>query len=743
MSWIAVALTAIVVAAQIVALLVDGARLAITSYSLTVLDVLGLVYSLRATRRGMNRFTWQSLSTARVMSMVSTACLITALHSSQARWWWIGVITGLITYVCLALAAVAVPAQRLQGSQWAAFAAEVLTVTGCGFMFIWHFVLSPIVESGTRGHLLVLALGFPLGDLLLLVAVTAFLLRSGFLSISRPVVLLVAGIGLYLVADLLLDGVGNDGVRSMGSRPATVSMVAASLLLTLAARWQASTPTTTTTTAGASPVPPVWATYFPYAATAAGFTLMIVVTVLDNALMSWGGLVLGMIVMTGAVVARQLLSLRASRSQTVTDMLTGLANRTGLHHALDRAVRRQAPVALFAIHLDGFDQINTLHGRSVGKALLTEFAHLLRSTTRSTDIAARAGGDEFTLLAHDIRTPGEATAVAHRLLTTVTASPVTIGELTLTLQLSIGISLTQPDTSVEELTQRAAVALYQAERAGKHSYALYDPSMIDRRTEDALLARDLDHAVPDGQLLVLYQPMVDLATGQPRGVEALVRWQHPHRGLISPLDFIPIAERTGAITIIGLHVLEQACHQIQDWRRQLPADRPFYVSVNVSPRQLQEPTLVDDILAVLARTGMKPADLVLEVTESAVVDEQIAIPALRTLREHGIRVAIDDFGTGYSSLHYLTRLPVDILKIDRSFVNELNGTAEGAAVAQAIIHLSKALHLSTVAEGIETTRQATELQHLGCDIGQGYLYARPLVPDDVTAMLLHHVEQQA
>jgi diguanylate cyclase len=212
-------------------------------------------------------------------------------------------------------------------------------------------------------------------------------------------------------------------------------------------------------------------------------------------------------------------------------------------------------------------------------------------------------------------------------------------------------------------------------------------------------------------------------------VEALVRWQHPTLGVVSPGRFIPIAERSGLINALGMYVLEQACRQVASW----PGD--MYVSVNLSPRQLQVPTLVQDVLSVLARTGLDPARLVLEITESALVDDAASISMLAAFRSHGIRVAIDDFGTGYSSLHYLTRLPVDILKIDRSFVAELNGTPEGSGITEAILRLSHALHLTTVAEGIETTEQAAELQLLGCGVGQGYLFAAPLPATDLVSLL--------
>jgi EAL domain-containing protein (putative c-di-GMP-specific phosphodiesterase class I) len=253
--------------------------------------------------------------------------------------------------------------------------------------------------------------------------------------------------------------------------------------------------------------------------------------------------------------------------------------------------------------------------------------------------------------------------------------------------------------------------------------------MVDRRALDAALAEELAGAAGRGELRVHYQPIVDIGTGTPSGFEALVRWQHPTRGLVPPLDFIPVAERTGLIYDIGLHVLDQACRDMVDVRQ--------YISVNLSPRQLQRDTLIHDVLAVVRRTGIAPDRLVLEVTESAIVDDS-AIGVLTTLRGHGIRIAVDDFGTGYSSLHYLTRLPVDVLKIDRSFVAELDGTPTGAAIAEAVIRLAQVLRLRTIAEGIETPEQAAELVALGCHTGQGYLYAPPRPADEALNALRNH-----
>ena len=331
----ATALIGLIVTGQIVAMAVEPARFDITAISMMLLDILGVIYGLRAVRRGANRTTWLSITVARALSIVSTACLVNAVHLAASGWWWTGTVTGLLTYVAMAVAAVSVSAQRLAGRQHAAFVAELLTVAGGGFMFIWHLVLDPLVDFGLRGHWLVLAAGLPLGDLLVLVAVAAFVLRGGFTRAARPVSLLIAGLAAYLVADLLFDSAGSDGIHTTGPRPATFSIVLATLVRTLAVRWQATAPEAPAE-AASSPVPPAWASYFPYAATAAGFVLMITVTVTEDQLLNWGGLVLGLIVMTGAVAVRQLLSLRDSRDQIVTDPLTGLANRVAIRHALAR-----------------------------------------------------------------------------------------------------------------------------------------------------------------------------------------------------------------------------------------------------------------------------------------------------------------------------------------------------------------------------------------------------------------------
>jgi len=418
------------------------------------------------------------------------------------------------------------------------------------------------------------------------------------------------------------------------------------------------------------------------------------------------------------------------------DPLTGLANRAGLDGRLAETVGRRADIALLLIDLDDFKLVNDVHGHAAGDAMLTEFARLLLADVRDGDVAARIGGDEFVVLLTDVPGAEDAVAVAQRILAAAAAAPVRLGTDILPVRASIGVATGRDGDTPKELLRRADIAMYQAKHLGTHGVQLHDASMTDRRAADAQLGEDLASALENDELHVLYQPLVGLTDGRPVGVEALVRWQHPRLGVVPPALFIPVAERSGTITAIGLYVLEVACRQASEWDG-------LYISVNLSPRQLQEPTLVQDVLGVLARTGLAPERLVLEITESALVDESAGIAKLRALREHGIRVAIDDFGTGYSSLHYLTRLPVDILKIDRSFVAELNGTPEGSGITDAILRLSQVLHLTTVAEGIETAAQAAELQVLGCSTGQGYLFAKPLPAADLLELLVSPAQRRS
>jgi diguanylate cyclase (GGDEF)-like protein/PAS domain S-box-containing protein len=422
------------------------------------------------------------------------------------------------------------------------------------------------------------------------------------------------------------------------------------------------------------------------------------------------------------------------------DPLTGLANRAAFLRALDQAFldgrRRSAgiPAVLF-LDLDGFKDVNDTFGHQRGDALIVAVAAMLRRSVLGSDIVGRLGGDEFGVVLTGIDSPDKAVAVTKRLLAEMN-KPVMIGGQTIHARASIGVALAEPrDADASVLLHHADVAMYAAKRRQTHGFQLYVAGMEAHGDEGVSLEQDLRRAVDEDQLRLLYQPIVALDGGGLVGVEALVRWEHPTRGLLGPLEFVPLAEQSGVINELGAWVLQQACRQVRQWQREVPAGRRLRLSVNVSPLQLERADLVDEVVSTLRQTGFDPGDLVLEVTETAMVTDDAALPQLTALNRHGIRIALDDFGTGYSSLRYLTRLPVDILKIDRCFVAELDGTGSASAVAGAVIRLAQILHMETVAEGIETAAQATELTLMGCQNGQGYHIARPLSAETVSALI--------
>jgi diguanylate cyclase len=717
-----VLLILLAVAGQVVALLRPELRGAVLLASLLLLDGVGIVCSLRAARRSAWRTTWRLAAAARTFSLVSIVSFTTAevLRQPVGGWWWAGVGGGLCSFLALTSAAVSVSSQRLVNRQLYAFAAEVVTVLGSGFMLIWYFVLADVLR-GRHDLTLVFKIGYPLGNLLLLAAISAVLLRGGVARLTRPLMLLLTGILLYAITDTAYSAVRARGGQGSDSSLINAGLVAAYLLMTVAALRQCRSRTDERRSDGGRI--PAWSMLLPYAAVGAGNVLLLIATVQQDVFQLWGGLIIGQIAMTTALAARQLISLQESRRLNVTDTLTRLANVSGLRRAVDRTLARREPCALMLLDLDGFKQVNDRLGHEAGDRVLVEFARLLRQAVRRGDVPARVGGDEFVVLLAGVAREREAAEVAERVLELLSANPMIIGGETVTIRCSIGMAASLPGDTPNDLQHRADVAMYESKRAGSHGWCMYRPRMTDRRNRDAALADALEDASGDSGLSLVYQPLVDLGSGSPVGVEALLRWEHPVLGTISPAEFIPIAERTGAIHRIGLWVLEQACRQVQDWREEQPE---LYASVNVSAHQLRGQSFLADVLTVLERTGLPSEALILEITESAIVDEETAIPALEALRRHGIRVAVDDFGTGYSSLHLLTRLPVDVLKIDRSFVAKLDGTTRGAGVAEAVIRLAQVLGLSTVAEGIETPEQVAELQMLGCTTAQGYLFARPM-----------------
>ena len=415
--------------------------------------------------------------------------------------------------------------------------------------------------------------------------------------------------------------------------------------------------------------------------------------------------------------------------QAFHDALTNLANqalfRNRVEHASARAARSQNPLAVLFLDLDNFKTVNDSLGHTVGDELLVAVAERLRCHIRAADTAARLGGDEFAVLLEDLDTEGDAARLAERLIM-VLGEPFISGGREVVVGVSIGIAFHDPALSGDQLLRNADLAMYRAKAAGKGRAQVFEPEMHTAALERLDMERDLRRALGSGELSVHYQPIVAVASGEISSTEALVRWRHPVRGLLSPDTFIPLAEETGLIHELGRQVLFGACLQARSWQLTNPSVPARAVSVNLSPRQLKHADIVDQVADALDVSGLSASSLVLEITEGAMMaDTEAAIIKLTALKAMGVRLAIDDFGTGYSSLSYLQRFPVDIVKIDRSFVAAMETEDQNASLPRAIISLAQTMQLEVVAEGVETAAQLEILSRLGCDFAQGYYFARP------------------
>jgi diguanylate cyclase (GGDEF)-like protein len=473
----------------------------------------------------------------------------------------------------------------------------------------------------------------------------------------------------------------------------------------------------------------------------------------------------GLAVLAGGVVATLLLFLlladlsrsRASaleiaeektvelRHRSLHDPLTGLPNRDLVldraNQMLTRARRDQLPLAALFIDLDGFNGINDTFGQAAGDHLLKAIAARLTSALRASDTVGRVGGDEFVVLAEGVSVSAGPEVVARHILD-VLAEPHhgarAGGELRVTA--SIGIAWGQR-SSAEDLLRDADIALHVAKSAGKNRFVLFEPAMQTARRGRLDLELDLRVALEADQFFLVYQPTFDLEHMTFNGLEALLRWQHPTRGVVGPGDFIPLLEETGMIVQVGREVLAQACRQARRWHQR---GHRVNVSVNVSALQLESDDFYDDVRRALRETGLDPRALTLEITESALMrDAEKAVERLSALKTLGIALAIDDFGTGYSSLSYLRQFPIDVLKIDRAFVSGVGGSAEGGALVHTMVQLGQALRLRTVAEGIETEAELAVLQAEGCVDGQGFLFARPLPAAEVERFFGRSLQQFA
>ena len=435
------------------------------------------------------------------------------------------------------------------------------------------------------------------------------------------------------------------------------------------------------------------------------------------------------------------------RRQAFHDPLTGLPNRIlladRLRHALVRARRRpENGYAVLCLDLDRFKQVNDSLGHPAGDALLIEIARRLEGCVRDADTVARLGGDEFAILLEDLD-PGEAAAIVERIHGAI-AVPCVLGEHEVVVSTSVGLvhgaaRYQQPD----ELLRDADIALYRAKAQGRACHIVFDAAMHTQAVALLQLENDLRRALDRAEFVLHYQPVVALESGATIGFEALVRWQHPRRGLIYPADFIPLAEETGLIVPLGHWVLGEACRQLVRWEAQRPADSTLTIGVNLSARQFGLPDLSEQVAAALSESGLPASRLRLELTESTLMEQPAAASTtLAGLRALGVQIQIDDFGIGYSSLSYLQRFPLDALKIDRSFVGNLRHASEATAIIRAVVSLAQALGLQVIAEGVETPDQWADLLALGCTSGQGFHFAPALPASEAFAFLHRGVSQR-
>ncbi|MEY2431471.1 MAG: hypothetical protein QOC92_1196 [Acidimicrobiaceae bacterium] len=643
----------------------------------------------------------------------------------------------LLTYPCYVVALAALIAQRRPGDRRGdALDAAILTIAGASLM--WVFVLDPVVHAtGIAALAHVVAVAYPALDLIVFAVLVRLMVGSS--GRNGALMVLVASFVALLAADTLYAlQLGNETYAFGG--PVDGLWMASYLLIGVAAlhpaRAFASAPrrafavqhrssggrlafvlVAVLTGPLVSAVRPDYVT-FVAATTALSFVLVIT-------RMTW--------------LNRQLASVTLEvEVRASTDSLTGLANRGAFRSELEATItggdQRQEPVAVLFVDLDDFKDVNDRLGHAAGDELLVAVARRLQRAVRPGDVVSRLGGDEFAVLLAGVSDIATSQMVAERIVAAM-AEPIELLGEPVRIGASVGLAESRNDSDPDSLMVEADVAMYTAKGLGKNRAERYDVTLHETVIEHQALKADLSAAASRDELVVDYQPIVDLTTGRVEALEALVRWQHPTRGLLPPSAFIAIAEDTGAIVSIGSWVLETAARQLANWQRRyrLPG---LSLSVNVSMRQLDEPNFVEHVRTVLARTGMDPAHLVVEITETVLAGPSgRAAPALHALRQLGVRVALDDFGTGYSSIGYLHSLPVDVLKIDRSFVSGERANTRDDVLLATIVGLGQRLGLDVIPEGIEQPGQLALLRTLGCQTGQGFLLSRPLSAAGIEALL--------
>ncbi|GAA1641142.1 putative bifunctional diguanylate cyclase/phosphodiesterase [Actinoplanes couchii] len=655
---------------------------------------------------------------------IEDSVLGTPRFPAVADYWYIAFVPFMFTGLML------MPSDRRSRIDRIKLTLDALIVVSGAFIVLWYLLLGPlVVKEGAPLSRTLFSTALPVGDLLLILALAMLLLRRSGIA-DHALTMLVVAVTMFVVADIAYGYLQlKTGYRG-GAWPDLFWFCGGFLLVLAAHRTYQQT---------YHPPDPAkrraTVNWLPYGTIALAYGVLGYMA-REQGIYPLGGMILGAILLTGLVIARQMYVLRENQDLAVTDPLTGLANRTRITERVAALVAQPARAgrcsAVLLIDLDRFKPINDTYGHEAGDTVLQAAAVALRAGIRSGDTAGRLGGDEFAVILRDLPDVAAVERVTQRLAEAL-RTPVILGDLVLSVEASIGVAIHDADSKVDgdQLVRQADLAMYTAKRSGRSRYQLYTPE-LDAGTRDARLRQ----AITDGELVLHYQPAVGLQTGEIRGVEALVRWQHPEEGLLMPGAFIALAEETGAVVPLGEWVLREGCRQVAAWQQGVAGADRITLSVNLSPQQVKQADLVDVVTGILAETGFPATRLILEITESVVLEpDELTIARLGALRDKGIRLAVDDFGTGYSALSYLQQLPVSILKIDRSYIRGIDDDERDERIAEAIVRLGLAFDLVVVAEGIETAEQARLLAEMGCTVGQGYHFHRPTPPEQTVQVL--------
>jgi diguanylate cyclase (GGDEF)-like protein len=612
-------------------------------------------------------------------------------------------------------------------------------ITASAILFASYGTFLGEVYAAREGHLFerVLAVTYPVADVVIVAVVLAVLARRSQ-RLAGPLPVLAAGALSLALADSAFAYMTAKG--SYGDDPVTDLFWPLGFVLIAYAAWLPQPAPARLEARRSGSVPGMMLPYLPVLpAVAVYVTRTVSGAGVGPFLGVTGGVLVVLFVVRQGVTLLENRELTADLERTVDELreregqlefqafhdpLTGLANRALFRDRLEHAVeqRRASPVSVLFVDLDDFKTVNDSLGHDAGDRLLVAAAERLRACVRAGDTVARLGGDEFAILLEGPTAGEDGPQLAQRVLAALDV-PFSIAGRDLRVSASLGLAGGQL-ASAEGLLQDADLAMYAAKANGKSRMEVFHHRMRASAVDRLDLVADVQRAVEAGELVVHYQPVIDLLTLDVHGHEALVRWQHPRRGLLGPDAFIGLAEETGAIVPMGWWVLEEACHEAATWPT-TKAGAPSTVGVNLSARQVLDPAAVTVVAGVLERTGIDPGRVVLEITESVLLDAEEIGHRLHQLRALGVRLAIDDFGTGYSSLSYLTRLPVDIVKIDRSFVERLGGPPGDEVLVRAVVQLARSLGLRSVGEGVETSAQLERLREFGCDAAQGFLFGRP------------------